>query len=176
MGGKTNPPCKNGMWITWHFLLRVSFWECHCVRHFFSEKAKALTHSIIGFAGILPISGQQGKNTFGQKFFYDLNLLSAEKSNMMWMFNLHNLDCSFAALSLPSLLQYFKTRNRNKKKTLISGWKSNTFCKHNLDAAGVLNLLGMGHNSVHLFLHKYFTPYARRIEMRSVTGYCGVVL
>jgi len=53
----------------------------------FSEKAKALTHSIIGFAGILPIpnriSGQQGKNTFGQKFFYDLNLLSAEKSNMM---------------------------------------------------------------------------------------------
>ena len=33
------------------------------------------------------------------------------------MFNLHNSDCSFAALSLPSLLQYLKTRNRNKKNT-----------------------------------------------------------
>ena len=146
------------MWITLHFLLGVSFWECHCVRHFFSEKAKALTHSIIGFAGILPIpnriSGQQGKNTFGQKFVYDLNLLSAEKSNMMWMFNLHNSDCSFAALSLPTAI--FENQKQKEKK-LISGWKSNSFCKHNLDAAGVLNLWGMGHNTLHLFLHKYIT-------------------
>ena len=37
--------------------------------------------------------------------------------NMMGVFNLHNSDCSFAALSLPSLLQYLKTRNRNKKNT-----------------------------------------------------------